>query len=238
MRLDKFLSDAASCSRREIKGLVRAGAVTVNGKTALSADMQVARDSLVTLKGKQIVYKKYIYLMLNKPQGYISSTESDRNPAVTELVPEEWKHFKVFPVGRLDKDTEGLLLLTNDGRFDHAIMSPRRNMFKRYFARLSEPAVAEDVEVFAAGMEFADFTAKPAKLEITENPSEVFVSISEGKYHQVKRMWEKTGKSVVYLKRTAIGELLLDESLPSGKVRELTVEEMRLLGMDNLLEEE
>ena len=238
MRLDKFLSDAASCSRREIKGLVRAGAVTVDGKTALSADMQVARDSLVTLKGKQIVYKKYIYLMLNKPQGYISSTESDRNPAVTELVPEEWKHFKVFPVGRLDKDTEGLLLLTNDGRFDHAIMSPRRNMFKRYFARLSEPAVAEDVEVFAAGMEFADFTAKPAKLEITENPSEVFVSISEGKYHQVKRMWEKTGKSVVYLKRTAIGELLLDESLPSGKVRELTVEEMRLLGMDNLLEEE
>jgi 16S rRNA pseudouridine516 synthase len=169
--------------------------------------------------------------MLNKPQGYLSATEDDRDPVVTDLLPEDLKHFAPFPVGRLDKDTEGLLLLTNDGQFDHELMSPRKNLFKRYYAELDIPATAEDVEAFAAGMVFKEFTAKPARLEIDPLDSrKVYVEISEGKYHQVKRMCERVGKNVTFLKRVAIGSLQLDAALECGKVRELTTEELAIFG--------
>ena len=145
--------------------------------------------------------------------------------------PEELKHFSPFPVGRLDKDTEGLLLLTNDGQFDHELMSPRKNLYKRYYAELDAPAVAEDIELFASGMEFREFTAKPARLEISpDDPCKVYVEIAEGKYHQVKRMCERVGKNVIFLKRVAIGSLQLDPTLECGKVRELTAEELALFG--------
>ena len=232
MRLDKYLSDATAYSRREIRTLVMRKAVTVNGVAAKTADMKVnEKADVVCVKGEPVLYRKYIYLMLNKPQGYLSATEDDRDPVVVDLLPEELKHFAPFPVGRLDKDTEGLLLLTNDGQFDHELMSPRKNLYKRYYAELDLPATAEDIELFAAGMEFKEFTAKPARLEIDANdPRKVYVEISEGKYHQVKRMCERAGKTVLFLKRVSIGNLQLDETLPIGKVRELTQEELSLFG--------
>ena len=166
--------------------------------------------------------------MLNKPAGYLSATEDERDPVAVDLVPEQWKHFQVFPVGRLDKDTEGLLLLTNDGQFDHALMSPRKKIVKRYYAELSEPANQDDVQAFQAGMDLQDFVTQPANLELTDDPCKVYVESAEGKYHQVKRMCAKTGKEVLYLKRVAIGELVLDSDLPLGEVRELTEEELAL----------
>ena len=139
LRLDKFLSDAAPYSRKEVRALVKRRAVTVNGKPVSAPDVKIDENSAqVQVDGKTVIYRKFIYLMLNKPQGYLSATEDDRDPVVTDLVPEELKHFAPFPVGRLDKDTEGLLLLTNDGQFDHELMSPRKNLFKRYYAELDQ----------------------------------------------------------------------------------------------------
>ena len=232
LRLDKYLSDAAPFSRKEVRTLVRKKLITVNGVVAATADMKVdeTKDS-VCVNGEKIFYRKYIYLMLNKPQGYLSATEDDRDPVVTDLLPEEYKHFAPFPVGRLDKDTEGLLLLTNDGQFDHELMSPRKNLYKRYYAELDLPAAPEDIEAFASGMEFKEFTSKPARLKIDSgDPRKVYVEIAEGKYHQVKRMCEKVGKNVVFLKRVAIGELKLDDSLEVGKIRELTAGELSIFG--------
>ena len=232
IRLDKFLSDATAYSRKDVRGLVKRKAITVNGITAKCADMKIdeAQD-VVCVNGGRIVYRKFVYLMLNKPQGYLSATEDDRDPVVIDLLTEEYKHFSPFPVGRLDKDTEGLLLLTNDGKFDHELMSPRKNLYKRYYAELDAPAQEEDIELFASGMEFKEFTAKPAKLEIvSDDPRKVYVEISEGKYHQVKRMCERAGKNVVFLKRVAIGDLQLDPALECGGVRELTPEELAIFG--------
>ena len=232
MRLDKYLSDATPHSRRDVRNLVKRKAITVNGVAASSADMKINEEKdAVCVNGELVVYRKFIYLMLNKPQGYLSATEDERDPVVVDLLPDELKHFSPFPVGRLDKDTEGLLLLTNDGQFDHELMSPRKNLYKRYYAELDAPAVAEDIELFASGMEFREFTAKPARLEISpDDPCKVHVEIAEGKYHQVKRMGERAGKNVVFLKRVAIGSLQLDPSLECGKVRELTAEELALFG--------
>lgn len=229
MRLDKFISDAAAYSRSEIRKLIRYRAVTVNGTIAPSSDFQVHESDQVCLNGKLIPYRKYIYLMLNKPAGYLSAVEDKHDPVVVDLVPQDWKHFHVFPVGRLDKDTEGLLLLTNDGQFDHALMSPRKKVIKRYYAELDRPAEPQDIELFRAGMIFQDFTAQPAVLEITEDPTKVFVDIAEGKFHQVKRMCQQIGKEVTYLKRIKIGSLSLDKSLKPGEMRELTPAEYQLL---------
>ena len=231
IRLDKFLSEASPYSRRESEKLIRRGAVTVNGETVSKPDAKVDEKAEVRINRRLIIYRKYIYLMLNKPQGYLSATEDDRDPVVVDLLPEELKHFKPFPVGRLDKDTEGLLLLTNDGQFDHELMSPRKNLYKRYYAELDNPATAGDIELFASGMVFKEFTAKPAWLEIDPgDPCKVYVEIAEGKYHQVKRMCEQAGKKVLFLKRTAIGALQLDSTLECGKVRELTAEELAIFG--------
>ena len=232
IRLDKYLSDASPYSRKEIRNLVKRKSITVNGDIAKVPDMKVdeTRD-IVAVNGETVAYRKFIYLMMNKPQGYLSATEDNRDPVVVDLLPEELKHFAPFPVGRLDKDTEGLLLLTNDGQFDHELMSPVKNLFKRYYAELDLPAVQEDMEVFAAGMEFKEFTAKPARLEIDPaDPRKVCIEIAEGKFHQVKRMCERVGKKVLFLKRIAIGELKLDESLECGKTRELTPAELALFG--------
>lgn len=232
MRLDKFVSNCGAATRSEVKKLVKNGAVTVNGVTAKKPDIKIDENNdVICVSGVELNYKKFVYLMLNKPEGYISATEDKHYPVVTELVPEEYAHYNVFPVGRLDIDTEGLLILTNDGQFDHSMTSPKKNVYKRYFARLDKPAEPEDIEVFKKGMEFKDFTAKSARLEITENPAEVYIEIAEGKFHQVKRMCERVGKNVIYLKRVAIGSLPLDEALEKGEVRPLTEDEMRLLNI-------
>lgn len=226
MRLDKFLSESTPFSRKEIKSLAGKGKISVNGTIIRKSDVQVTENDTIEVNGEKISYRKFIYLMMNKPAGYLSATWDAKDPVVVDLLPDEYKHYEPFPAGRLDKDTEGLLLLTNDGQFDHAVTSPRKNVFKRYFARLDHPAEQEDIKAFQSGMDLGDFIAKPARLEITENPCEVFVEVAEGKFHQVKRMCEKTGKNVIYLKRISIGDLQLDPELPSGKVRELTAEEI------------
>ncbi len=226
MRLDKFLSDCTDMSRKEIKELIKKKQVTVSGEVITRPEMQVDASSIVTVSGNIVSYKKFVYLILNKPQGYVSATEDRDYPTVCDLVAEEYGHFNVFPAGRLDIDTEGLLILTNDGGFAHDIMSPKKNVYKRYFAQLDKAVEDKDILEFKAGMEFKDFTAKPAKLEILDNPNEAFVEIAEGKFHQVKRMFERVGKTVTYLKRVSIGRLILPDDLELGKVKELTLEEI------------
>lgn len=222
MRLDKFLSDTTAHSRKELKSFIRRGAVTVDGITVRVPEFQVTEASVVVLNGKIESYRKFIYLMMNKPAGFISATEDGNAPVVTELLPEEYRHFEVFPAGRLDKDTEGLLILTNDGDFGHRITSPRKEVWKRYFVQVDAPMDEADAAAFENGMDLGDFIAAPGRLYLTANPLEVYVEIREGKFHQVKRMCAKVGKNVLYLKRCAIGGLVLDETLAPGACRELT----------------
>ncbi len=230
MRLDKFICSLTDYSRKEIKKIVRSGAVTVNGHTVSEADMRVDETGdTVCVYGKTLVYKKYIYLMMNKPAGYLSATEDKRQPVVTELLGDELARFAPYPAGRLDIDAEGLLILTNDGDFAHKITSPKKEVYKRYFVRTDIPMTKEDAARFSEGMELGDFTAKPAVLEFTDDPLEVYIMICEGKFHQVKRMCRKCGKEVVRLKRTAIGSLILDESLAPGEARELGEKELEAI---------
>lgn len=229
MRLDKYISGCGYASRKDVKKIMKQGLVTVDGIICKRPEEQVSETSVVCVDGEILHYREFVYLMLNKPQGYVSAVFDKKYPVVTELVDEEYAHFEVFPVGRLDIDTEGLLLLTNDGKFAHEMTSPKKNVYKRYFAVLDKDAEGGDAEEFAKGMVFKDFTAKSAKLEITDNPREVYIEIAEGKYHQVKRMCERVGKKVVFLKRVAIGGLKLDENLETGEVRELTQEELDML---------
>lgn len=201
----------------------------IDGEVCKKPEEQTDENSIVEVDGERLIYREFVYLMLNKPQGCVSAVYDKKYPVVTEFVPEEYAHFEVYPVGRLDIDTEGLLILTNDGQFAHEMTSPKKDVYKRYFAVLDKPMEEKDVEIFAGGMEFKEFTAKSAKLEITENPNEVYIEIAEGKFHQVKRMCERVGKTVTYLKRVAIGNLKLDKSLEKGEVRELTKDELDML---------
>ena len=230
MRIDKYIATCGAASRSETKKLIKAGKITVDGICAKKADEQIDENTCVVMLGdKRLVYQKFVYLMLNKPQGYVSAVYDKHYPVVTDLIDKKYAHFSPVPVGRLDIDTEGLLILTNDGAFNHNMTSPRKNIYKRYFALLDKPAVSSDIEVFKSGMVFKDFTAKPAVLEITENPNEVFIEIAEGKFHQVKRMCERVEKNVVFLKRVSKGKLFLDEALKPGESRELTQKELELL---------
>ena len=201
----------------------------IDGEVCKKPEEQTDENSIVEVDGERLIYREFVYLMLNKPQGCVSAVYDKNYPVVTKFVPEEYAHFEVYPVGRLDIDTEGLLILTNDGQFAHEMTSPKKDVYKRYFAVLDKPMEEKDVEIFAGGMEFKEFTAKSAKLEITENPNEVYIEIAEGKFHQVKRMCERVGKTVTYLKRVAIGNLKLDKSLEKGEVRELTKDELDML---------
>ena len=228
MRLDKFLSECTPLSRKEIKRIAKQGLITVNGHLATKGEVHVNENSdEIRVEGVLIEYKKYVYLMMNKPKGVVSATWDADKPYVTELVADDFWHFEVFPVGRLDIDTEGLLILTNDGELNHRMTSPKSKVYKKYFARLSEAAEEKDIYVFKNGIEFSDFTSKPAILEICENPKEVYISICEGKFHQVKRMCAYVGKNVEYLKRVSIGGLELDEDLQPGDYKRLSEEELK-----------
>lgn len=229
MRIDKYISGCGYASRKDVKKLIKQGLVFIDGEVCKKPEEQTDENSIVEVDGERLIYREFVYLMLNKPQGCVSAVYDKKYPVVTEFVPEKYAHFEVYPVGRLDIDTEGLLILTNDGQFAHEMTSPKKDVYKRYFAVLDKPMEEKDVEIFAGGMEFKEFTAKSAKLEITENPNEVYIEIAEGKFHQVKRMCERVGKTVTYLKRVAIGNLKLDESLEKGEVRELTKDELDML---------
>ena len=229
MRLDKCLADAGIGTRTEVKQMIRKGQVVINGEIVKKAEQKVKPDTdCIMVNGKEISYQKEKYIMLHKPAGVVSATEDVREQTVLTLLPKELQK-DVFPVGRLDKDTEGLLILTNDGQFAHQITSPRKQVWKRYFARLDVPASVDDAEIFAQGMDLGDFIAAPGHLIVTGIPEEVYVEISEGKFHQVKRMCAKVGKNVIYLKRCAIGGLVLDETLPPGQCRELAADELEML---------
>lgn len=229
MRIDKYISGCGYASRKDVKKLIKQGIVFIDGEVCKKPEEQTDENSIVEVDGERLIYREFVYLMLNKPQGCVSAVYDKKYPVVTKFVPEEYAHFEVYPVGRLDIDTEGLLILTNDGQFAHEMTSPKKDVYKRYFAVLDKPMEEKDVEIFADGMEFKEFTAKSAKLEITENPNEVYIEIAEGKFHQVKRMCERVGKTVTYLKRVAIGNLKLDKSLEKGEVRELTKDELDML---------
>ena len=229
MRIDKYICGGGYASRKDVKKLIKQGLVFIDGEVCKKPEEQTDENSIVEVDGERLIYREFVYLMLNKPQGCVSAVYDKNYPVVTKFVPEEYAHFEVYPVGRLDIDTEGLLILTNDGQFAHEMTSPKKDVYKRYFAVLDKPMEEKDVEIFAGGMEFKEFTAKSAKLEITENPNEVYIEIAEGKFHQVKRMCERVGKTVTYLKRVAIGNLKLDKSLEKGEVRELTKDELDML---------
>lgn len=229
MRLDKLLASSASISRTQAQDAIRRGRVTADGEVIRKPETKVDEKALLQLDGRAVEYEKYVYIMMDKPAGYLSATEDTRDPSVTELLPEELRKRSLGIVGRLDKDTTGLLLLTDDGELNHRLTSPRYHMDKVYDAYLELPAVEGDVEYFASGIEFSDFTAMPAKLEISGDPRRCFVTLREGKFHQVKRMFEKCGNKVTSLRRLSIGELVLDPALGAGGYRKLTEKERDLL---------
>ncbi|WP_047985144.1 pseudouridine synthase [Ornithinibacillus californiensis] len=230
MRLDKLLANMGHGSRKDVKTLVKKKRVTVNDSLVKDSGMKIVPEKdMVKVDGTLVEYKPFIYLMMNKPPGYISATEDRHDKTVVDILSPDHQHYKPFPVGRLDKDTEGLLLLTNDGRLAHQLLSPKKDVEKTYYARISGIVTDKDVEAFASGLTLDDgYEAKPAKLRIISSgeQSEIEVVITEGKFHQVKRMFEAVGKKVVYLKRLNMGELTLDELLGLGEYRELNPEEL------------
>ena len=235
MRLDKYLVACAVGSRTEVKSFLKAGRVTVNGKKEKSAKLQINENTdEICFDGQKLEYEEFVYYMMNKPQGVISATEDPKHKTVLDLLEDLARSKEVFPVGRLDIDTHGLLLLTNDGQLAHALLSPKRHVDKTYLAQVDGIMTQEDVETFAQGIPLKDFTCQPAILELVsldreKNQSLVRVTIAEGKFHQVKRMVAYCGKEVVDLQRLTMGTLTLDENLKRAEWRRLTTEELESL---------
>ncbi|MCY9694707.1 pseudouridine synthase [Paenibacillus alginolyticus] len=234
-RLDKILAHVGIGTRSELKRLAKEGAIFVNGVKVKDSGMQVNPDTdIITVNGEPVLYREFVYLMMNKPQGVVSATEDNRDRTVVDLLDKAYAPFEVFPVGRLDKDTEGFLLLTNDGKLAHNLLSPRKHVPKTYFAKVEWEVNESDREAFSQGVTLDDgYETLPGILKIlktgkeSENElSEIELTIMEGKFHQVKRMFQAVGKKVVYLKRISMGPLELDPSLALGQVRELSKDEL------------
>lgn len=230
-RLDKIISNLGYGSRKEIKGLARKGFIEVDGVIEKDSSKLIDPEkSVIKINGEQIFYREFIYLMMNKPDGVVSATYDSRDETVIDLLEVDHQAFEPFPVGRLDKNTVGLLLLTNDGELNHRLISPKWKVDKVYYAKIDKKVTEEDVEKFKKGITLDDgYVCKEAILEIidaTDEGSEVNITIQEGKFHQVKRMFEAVGKNVTYLQRIEFGGLPLDEDLEEGEYRELTEEEV------------
>ena len=236
MRLDRMLSNAHAGTRSQVKKLVKEKRVKVNGVLAKTSSMQIDEvNDEVTLDDIPVIYEEHMYLMLHKPAGYISATEGNV-PTVMDLIYED--NNGLFPCGRLDKDTEGLLLITNDGELAHQLLSPKKHVDKVYFARIDGKVTEEDIRRFAEGLEIGEEKPTlPAYLEILESEeiSEIRLTIREGKFHQVKRMFHAVGKEVIYLKRLQMGSLVLDPRLALGEYRKLTGQELEALRDCSLL---
>ena len=236
MRLDKFLANSGIGTRKEVKIILKKGKITVNEKIVKDAKIQIdeIKDN-VKIEGEKITYKPFVYIMMNKPSGVISATEDGKHKTVIDLLCEKYKNYKVFPVGRLDIDTEGLLLLTNDGVLAHNLLSPKKHVDKKYYVELKEPLTIEKKKILENGIKLEEnFVTKKAKIEIIDKDEDievnsVFITISEGKFHQVKRMFKFVENEVLYLKRVKMGKLLLPENLKLGEYRELSEEEMDLI---------
>lgn len=229
-RLDKIISATGKYSRREVKELIRQGRVIVDGVVADSPERKIdPAQAHILVDGQAIGYEKFTYLMLHKPAGVLSAVEDQRQKTVLDLLPPELRKRGLSPVGRLDKDTEGLLLLTNDGALTHHLLSPKHHVDKVYYARVDGLLTQADTAAFAAGLRLGDgLQCLPAGLEIL-SAHECLVTVQEGKFHQVKRMLACRGKTVTYLKRLCMGALRLDETLEKGAYRPLTEEEIELL---------
>jgi len=232
IRLDKLLADYGFGSRKEVKSVIKAGSVSVNGEIIKDASFTAEPGTdRVLVDGQLLHYREFYYIMMNKPAGVISATDDTRETTVLDILPDRYSVKGLFPVGRLDKDTEGLLLISNDGQLAHRLLSPKKHVPKVYYAEIDGRVGQDDVEAFKQGIQLDDFTALPSRLVILEqgSMSRVEVTIYEGKYHQIKRMFEAVNKRVAYLKRLSMGSLRLDPSLSPGEVRELTDDEIEQL---------
>lgn len=229
MRLDKFVSDAIGITRRDSKNLIKKGLVSVNGAIIKDVGANVNETAELIIDGRKAEYKKFIYLMMNKPQGYISATDDKRQKTVLDLLPDSFSRYDLFPAGRLDIDTEGFLLLTNDGQTAHNLLSPSKKVGKEYFARLEKSLSEKDASAIEQGVDIGGYITKPSKIE-KQSDTECVITIVEGKFHQVKKMFEAVGNKVVYLKRISFASLPLDPNLALGEYRFLTDEEIDIIG--------
>ncbi len=228
LRLDKYIADTGAYSRKEVKAMAKQGLITVDSRVVRDVALRIDENSAeVAIGGKRVNWRKYVYVMLNKPAGYISSTEeSDRT--VMKLLPPEYTKMECFPCGRLDIDTVGLLIITNDGPLAHELLSPRHHAEKTYFYRCS-PAIGErEAEMLCAGVDIGGYVTKTSKVELCDGESGR-ITLTEGKFHQIKRMFEAVGSSITYLRRVEFGGIPLDESLKEGEWRELTDGEIETL---------
>lgn len=228
MRLDKFLSDAAALTRSEARKAIKNGEVTLGGKVLKDIAYQINEDDPVFLRGEKTEYKKNIYIMLNKPRGVVSATEDKNKETVLSLLPPEYARYNLFPAGRLDIDTVGFLLLTNDGKLTHNLLAPNKKVGKTYFVRLEQPLSKEDVHRLENGVDIGECVTKKAIVELC-GENEMRLTITEGKFHQIKRMAKAVGNNVLFLKRLSYGPLFLDEALKEGEYRHLTEAEKALL---------
>lgn len=235
MRLDKFLVACGVGSRSQVKTMLKKKQVTVNGKLEMSSKLQINEyEDKIICQGRELLYEKYLYYLLNKPQGVISATEDNHHKTVLDLLDQAARDKEVFPVGRLDIDTHGLLLLTNNGALAHAMLSPKKHVNKTYRANIAGIMTDQDVQLFEEGIALEDFTCQPAQLVILERDEEagtslVQITIKEGKFHQVKRMVAACGKKVLDLQRLSMGPLILDKELALGQWRRLTESELASL---------
>ncbi|MPQ30112.1 pseudouridine synthase [Clostridium estertheticum] len=233
-RIDKILSNLGHGTRKEVKALLKKKKVEVDGVIATDSAMKVDPEkAVIKVSGDEINYRKYIYLVMNKPSGVVSATVDRNDETVIDLIDEQYRAFKPFPIGRLDKDTVGLLLITNDGELNHKLIAPKNHVDKVYYAEINKFIDASDINTFKKGVVIDDgYKCMPAELEVltaNENGSEVMVTIQEGKFHQVKRMFESVNKNVMFLRRVSFGPLKLDEDLVEGQCRELSENEINLL---------
>lgn len=233
MRLDKFISTTTTLSRAEAKKIIKKG-ILINDILIKSPDYKVDEfNDQVIVNGNRLVYQKYVYIMMNKPKNTVSATEDAIERTVVDILRDEDRIYKVFPVGRLDKDTEGLMLLTNDGELAHKLISPKKDVEKKYYVEVSGELKNEHLKIIKEGVVLEDgYRCKPARLEIldsSEGNSKANIFITEGKFHQVKRMMKSLGTTVTYLKRLSIGSLKLDENLKLGEYRYLTNDELNKL---------
>lgn len=229
MRLDKFLAHANFGTRREVKKIIRSGWVSVNDQIIKNDDFKIDENKdIICVDNEQVIYQQFYYIMLNKPNGYVSATIDDRYPTVIDLIYEDYA-LDLFPVGRLDLDTEGLLLLTNDGSLSHELLSPKKHVDKEYYVELEKEYSEQDIKTLEAGVAINDQeVCKEAKVKRIDN-NKMMLIIQEGKYHQVKRMMHAIDNEVTYLKRVRMGTLKLDKTLPLGEYRALNEEEIKML---------
>ena len=225
MRLDKFLSSMGKATRSEATRLVRMGKILVNEIPAKKSDMQIDPErDIILLNGQRVVYKEFTYIMLNKPEGYVSATDDPKEKTVLDLIDPEDKRKSLFPCGRLDKNTLGLVILTNDGDNAHRLLSPKHHVSKVYFFKSLSPLSAQDIEKLETGVDIGGYFTKPCKIALQKEDCG-FITLTEGKYHQIKRMLEAVDNKIIYLERISFGDIKLDPSLERGEWRYLTQEE-------------